>query len=70
MKKTAVTIVETLRRKVVVEHPDNWDDSDVCDYVSRRYNDDDVVLTADDFSDVETFVGAADVSATANFSVS
>lgn len=67
MKKTAVDVVETLRRKVVVAHPDNWEDSDVCDYVSRRYNDGDIVLTADDFSDVEMFVGAADVGAAADF---
>lgn len=70
MKKTAVTIVETLRRKVVVGHPGNWEDSDVCDYVSRRYNDGDVVLTADDFSDVEMFAGAAEIDAAADFSVS
>lgn len=52
---TKVTIVETLRREIVVEHPDYMPRNDVTDAIQKRYNAGHIVLTADDFSDYELF---------------
>lgn len=50
MKKYEVTIQETLVRKVTVEADDMENAEDI---VRRRYDRADLVLDADDFSDVQ-----------------
>lgn len=50
MKKYEVTIQETLVRKVIVEADDMENAEDI---VRRRYDRADLVLDADDFSDVQ-----------------
>lgn len=59
MKKIEVEIVETLRRRVVVECPDAWTETDAYEFVWSKYsNDGDIVLTAEDFDTCELFTHA------------
>lgn len=56
MKRTSVTIVETLRRRVLVDHPDDWTEDDAYDYVYTEYNErGNIVLTAEDFDNHELY---------------
>lgn len=51
MKRYEVTIEETLTRTVTVDVPDSFDQHDAYDVVWEKYNDGDIVLTAEDFCD-------------------
>lgn len=55
--KTEVTVVETLRRRVVVKHPETWTADDIYEYVCGKYMDCDIVLDSGDFDGYELFVG-------------